>query len=84
MKKSRAVTIFNVLSQEGEFIDLQDDLSDKLDQEFDTDLGESLEKFFDSYVTQTRSDIIEVDYFVFNLISAANRGKFGMRETVFG
>jgi hypothetical protein len=84
MKQNRALTIFNVLSYDRETILLGHDLREQLKLEFDQDLALSLFKFFSSYMNQTKCNIIEKDFFVFNLISAANRGKFGMRNFVFG
>ena len=84
MKQNRALTIFNVLSYDREAILLGPGLREQLDTEFEIHLANCLFKFFCTYMAQTKCNIIDKEFFVFNLISAANRGKFGMRNLVFG
>lgn len=83
LKRDQGMRIFEKLSLDNQVIDIDENLKILVEENYDSEFSKSLYKFFKTFVGQTGNYSLEVDYFIFNLISAANRRKFGLREFIF-
>lgn len=83
LKKEKAMQVFSQLALEPDKILLNDDLWALIRNQFMEEEAEALTRFFSTFIYQTGKKSINCEYFVFNIIAAANKKKFGLREFLF-